>query len=68
LNIQYLDISNNAIEDLKPLNSLVHLRDLYADDNRITDISPLFTMKGLVTISLQNNYITTLNIEYLNDK
>jgi len=68
LNIQYLDISNNAIKDLKPLTSLVHLRDLYADNNHISDIFPLFSMKGLVTISLQNNYITTLNIGYLNDK
>ncbi|ORX43629.1 L domain-like protein, partial [Piromyces finnis] len=45
-----------------------HLRDLYADGNRISDISPLFNMKGLINISLKNNNIYILNVEYLNNE
>ncbi|OUM67905.1 hypothetical protein PIROE2DRAFT_39670, partial [Piromyces sp. E2] len=45
-----------------------HLRDLFSDNNRISDMAPLFKMKGLINISLQNNNINTLNVEYLNNE
>ena len=47
LNIRYLNISNNSIDNLNVLTSLIHLRELYADNINISDIAPLFKMKGI---------------------
>lgn len=64
--VRYLDISNNSIKNIDALSSLIHLRDLHADNTGISDITSLFKMKGLINISLQNNNISNFNVEYLN--
>ena len=65
-NLQYLDVSGNQLQTLKGLQSLVHLRDLRADDNLIEDIEGLFDLDGLIRLSLRRNRITVVDFESSN--
>lgn len=59
--LNVLNISDNQIEDLEPLRSLVNLENrLDASNNNIADISPITSLKELRNISLRMNDITVL--------
>ncbi|MBK8454247.1 MAG: COR domain-containing protein [Thiofilum sp.] len=60
VNLEYLDISCNAIIDLKPLTSLYNLRFLYLSRNIITDISQIKDLKKLETLDLGLNRISNI--------
>jgi len=47
-----LDLSDNSISDLQPLQSLTKLTDLDLDDNSISDIKPLASLTNLTGIEL----------------
>ena len=65
-NLQYLDISGNQLQTLEGLQSLVHLRELKADDNLIEDIEGIFDLDGLIRLSLKRNRITGVDLESSN--
>lgn len=54
-NLQFLDISNNAITSLAPLEGLDRLSSLTITNNRITDIAPLLSMQTLTSAVLTGN-------------
>lgn len=49
------------VADFAAIASLIHLRELCADDNAIMDISGVFCLNGLLKLSLRNNCITGLD-------
>ena len=65
-NLQYLDISGNQLQTLKGLQSLVHLRELRADDNQIEEVEGIFDLDGLIRLSLRRNRITSVDFESSN--
>ena len=65
-NLQYLDISNNHVQDFCGFRGLWHLRDIQADNNQIEDLSGLSGLDGLLRLSLRNNHIKTLNFKCSN--
>lgn len=65
-NLQYLDVSGNQLQTMKGLQSLVHLRELRADDNQIEDIEGIFDLDGLIRLSLRRNRITGVDFESSN--
>ncbi|KAF9584149.1 hypothetical protein BGW38_007424 [Lunasporangiospora selenospora] len=66
VNLQYLDISHNKIEDLKCLSGLVHLRELIAKDNKINSISALQQLDGLIKLDVSNNLISIIDLQTSN--
>ncbi|KAL7749214.1 Protein nud1 [Sorochytrium milnesiophthora] len=56
-NLQYLNISDNAIDDLMGLSGCIHLRELVADNNGIASLSALPSIRGLLKLSLRHNVI-----------
>ena len=77
-NINYLDFSkmNLTNDDLDDIKYFEGLHSLLLNDNKVTDISPLSTLKQLAYIDLSNNknikgysklkVLTTLNLENCN--
>jgi len=55
-----LDLDNNQISDIKPLESLTNLTWLYLDKNQISDIKPLESLTNLTQISLFGNKISDI--------
>ncbi|KAG0235569.1 hypothetical protein BGW42_005008 [Actinomortierella wolfii] len=74
VNLQYLDISNNHIEDLTSLSVLSHLRELIAVGNRIKSVEALQHMDGLIRLDVSRNCLQSIDfqrsklqrLEYLN--
>lgn len=60
INLQYLDLSFNNIEDISGLNALVNLRDLSLAHNRIAKIQNLEGLTKLQTLSIAGNVINEL--------
>lgn len=60
-NLQYLDISGNALSDCNGLANLIHLRELKADDNAITNINGLLELDGLLKLSLRRNQLASVD-------
>ncbi len=56
-----LDIEDNAIPDLSPLQGFSLLATLDANDNQITDLSPLAGHEPLISLHVANNQITDLS-------
>jgi Leucine-rich repeat (LRR) protein len=54
-------LSENNIQDLSPLGSLINLRRLYIAENGLTDISALSTLFKLTTLMLHDNEIVDIN-------
>ncbi|MEG4043350.1 leucine-rich repeat domain-containing protein [Microcoleus sp. Pol17_C1] len=52
-----LDLTNNKISDIKPLESLTNLRMLNLNKNQISDIKPLESLTKLHYLCLDNNQI-----------
>ncbi|KAG0326414.1 hypothetical protein BGZ99_009555 [Dissophora globulifera] len=64
VNLQYLDISHNDIEDLTGVSSLVHLRELMAEGNKIKSVSALQQMDGLIRLDVSHNLLTSLDFRW----
>ncbi|CAG8633547.1 11899_t:CDS:10, partial [Ambispora leptoticha] len=62
-NLQYLDISDNLIEDL---NGLGNLRELVARDNFIESFSGVFCLKSLQRLILKRNKFTEVDFTTCN--
>ena len=56
-----LDIEDNAISDLTPLQGFSLLATLDANNNQITDLSPLAGHDPLISLHVANNQITDLS-------
>lgn len=56
-----LDIEDNAISDLSPLQGFSLLATLDANNNQITDLSPLAGHEPLISLHVANNQITDLS-------
>jgi internalin A len=59
-NLEFLDASENSIEDLSFLTSLTNLKAIYLAKNKIRDLKPLARLKGLEVLSLNSNSISDL--------
>ena len=53
--LRFLDLSNNFIRDLSPLQDLRLLGGLNLMNNEITDIDPLLNMRNLASVNLVGN-------------
>lgn len=62
-NLQYVDISNNEIKSLSSFRSLVHLRDLVADNTGLTSLDGINYHETLLTVSARGNAIQELDFE-----
>lgn len=62
-NLQYVDISNNEIKSLSSFRSLVHLRDLVADNTGLIDLDGIKYHETLLTVSARGNAIQELDFE-----
>lgn len=60
VNVKTLDLSNNQIEDIKPLGKLTKLTDLSLSRNQLNDLSALAGLVNLNTLSISSNKITDL--------
>lgn len=59
--LHYLNINNNNLTTLAPIQKFTSLKYLYANSNQITDISPISGMKHIERIELSNNQIEDPN-------
>jgi Leucine-rich repeat (LRR) protein len=67
-----IDLSNNRIADLSPLETLTNLEDLNLSDNEISYIDSIGFLSGLRSLNLSNNLIDDIeplfglkNLEYV---
>lgn len=60
--LEYLDIRDNLVYSLLPLQNIFRLRYLYADRNQITDLLVLQNHPLLQTLSVGYNYITNFDV------
>ncbi len=57
VNLETLDLSQNAIADISPLANLRNLKELNLSDNVIFDVSPLANLEKLRLLKLSDNII-----------
>ena len=62
-----LDLDNNYISDIKPLESLTNLTSLDLGNNQITDIKPLESLSSLTSLDLGNNQIIDITHNQIRD-
>jgi len=62
LNLQYLDICGNGLENLEALRACLHLREIKADDNRLTSISGIFAISGLMSLRCRRNRLERIDL------
>ena len=55
-----LELDNNQISDIKPLESLTNLTGLLLNNNQISDIKPLESLTNLTLLFLNNNQISDI--------
>ena len=60
-NLNFLTLSYNQIEDIKPISKLPHVWNLDISGNQITDISSLKGMKSLTHLSIGDNQISDIS-------
>jgi Leucine-rich repeat (LRR) protein len=48
---------------LDGFSSLIHLRELKANDNQIRNIDGILDMNGLLSLKLSNNSVTAVDFE-----
>jgi internalin A len=60
--VQYLQIANNALEDLSPLSGMVKLQSLYASGNKFKKLEPIAPLKKLWTLDVGGSPIEDLGI------
>lgn len=62
-NLQYIDVSNNHIKSLSCFRSLVHLRDLVADNTGLVNLDGVKYHEALLTVRARGNAIEELDFE-----
>jgi Leucine-rich repeat (LRR) protein len=63
-----LNLSDNRIENIDPLEYLINLRELNLANNKVTDISPLFSLENLEFVNLTGNPVQPLQIRKLRNQ
>ncbi|MEG4082849.1 leucine-rich repeat domain-containing protein [Microcoleus sp. POL10_C6] len=61
-NLTDLNLENNQISDLTPLQSLTNLTDLNLENNQILDLTPLQSLTNLTDLNLSHNQISDLRL------
>lgn len=61
INLRYLDLSDNKIQDINFLTNLTNLTCLHLDNNPIQNLNPLAKLKKLQTIYLDKDQIERLH-------
>lgn len=59
--ITYLDLSQNTIRDLTPLQAMTNLREVYLQHNAVNDLSVLGTLKEITKLDVSYNLLDSLN-------
>ena len=62
INLNFLTLSSNQIEDIKPISKLPHVWYLDLSGNRISDITSLKDMRSLATLSIGDNQISDISV------
>jgi protein NUD1 len=63
MNLQFVDISDNHLDNLRGMANLIHLREIVADDNQITSLEGVSSLDGLLKLRLRRNKLQRLNLE-----
>lgn len=63
VNLQYLDLSKNGLENLDGLRGLRHLREVRADDNVLDNIDGVLGMDGLGLLRARRNRLVEVRFE-----
>lgn len=63
VNLQYLDLSRNGLENLDGLRGLRHLREVRADDNVLDNIDGVLGMDGLGVLRARRNRLVEVRFE-----
>jgi len=61
INLQFLDISGNGLESLDALAPCLHLRELKADNNALTNIEGVFKIEGLLSLRCRHNRLESVD-------
>ena len=71
--LTFLDISSNNLQDISgkfnlnnEISELLSLKDLCIDENKVNDLSPVFGLYNLKSLSARNNSIEKLDFEFAN--
>lgn len=56
-----LNLNHNSIHSLEGLRSCVNLRELYAANNKVKELTPLCGLTNLTTLSIFNNAVDSLD-------
>ena len=59
--ITYLDLSQNTIRDLTPLQNMTNLQEVYLQHNAVNDLTALSSLKSLVKLDVSFNLLASLN-------
>lgn len=59
--LEFLDVSNNRLASLSGVEGFASLQTLIAESNQITEFEPARTLKSLVSVSLVQNQLATLD-------
>ena len=62
--LEYLDLSQNTIRNLSPLESMANLQEVYLQNNAVNDLSSLSNLKSLKKLDVSYNLLTTLTPVY----
>lgn len=57
--IEYLDLNNNAIRDLSALSNMRALKEINLQHNAVKDLSPIASLKSVTTLDISFNALTT---------
>ena len=64
VSITKLDLSQNTIRDLTPLQSMANLQELYLQNNAVNDLTALSGHTSLTTLDVSFNLLSTLSPAY----
>lgn len=62
-NLHFVDVSNNQIKGLSSFRSLLHLRELVADNTGLTSLNGIKYHESLISLRAKGNAITELDFE-----
>lgn len=55
--LEYLDLGSNTLRNLTPLSGMSELRELYLDNNAVTDLSAVSDLKKLTVLDISYNSV-----------
>ena len=59
--ITHLDLSQNTIRDLTPLQNMTNLQELYLQNNAVNDLTALSSLNAITKLDVTFNLLDTLN-------